>query len=111
MARFYGEIGYGEMMETAPGVYEDVITEVPYFGDVIRNTRRLSEGEHLNNDLSVNNSISIIADQFANENFHAIRYIRYSGALWTVSEVQVEAPRLVLRLGVRYNGPVASVTP
>jgi hypothetical protein len=103
--KFYGVIGYGEAVETAPGVYQDVITEISYYGDVIRNTRKLSEGEHLNNDLSVNNSISIVADAYANEHFFAIRYIAWAGTLWTISEVDVQSPRLVLRLGGVYNGP------
>lgn len=113
MAKFYGQIGYGETLETAPGVWEDTIVEYPYYGDVIRNTRKLSEGESLNNDLSVGNSISIVADAYANEHFFAIRYIQWAGALWTVSDVEVQSPRLLLRLGGVYNGPTAPapVTP
>lgn len=107
MAKFYGEIGYGESVESAPGVWKDEITERKYYGDVVRNTRKLLEGEKVNNDLSVGNSISIVADAYANEHFFAIRYIRWAGALWTVSEVEVQSPRLLLRLGGVYNGPTA----
>jgi len=108
--KFCGEVGYGETAETSPGsgVWEDTITEVKYFGDVIRNTRRSSEGETLNNDLSVNNSISIVADQYANEHFFAIRYVKWMGTPWTVSDVEVQRPRLLLRLGEVYNGPTAA---
>ena len=104
MAKFFGEIGYGETVESAPGVWTDEITEVSYFGDVVRNTRRLQEGQKINDDLSVQNSISIVADAYANEHFFAIRYIRWMGALWTVSDVEVQSPRLLLRLGGVYNG-------
>lgn len=107
MAKFYGAIGYGVSAEAAPGVWKDVITERNYYGDVVRNTRTLLDGEKVNNDLSVNNSISIVADAYANENFFAIRYIRWMGALWLVSEVEVQSPRLLLRLGSVYNGPTA----
>lgn len=107
MAKFYGVIGYGETVETEPGVWQDEIIEYPYFGDVIRNSRKLQEGEHLNNDLSVGNSISIVADAYANEHFFAIRYIQWAGTLWTVANVDVQSPRLVLRLGGVYNGPTA----
>ena len=92
MARFYGRIGYGESVETAPGVWVDQIVERSYFGDVIRNARNLREGENLNPDLSVQNSISIVADAYANEHFFAIRYVEWAGALWTVSSVEVKAP-------------------
>lgn len=109
MAKFHGKIGFGKQVQTKPGVFEDVITEKPYFGDVIRNTRRITEGEQtVNFDLSVSNSISILADAYASENFFAIRYIEWAGALWTVSDVEVQSPRLLLRLGGVYNGPRAA---
>lgn len=109
MARFYGEIGYGHSVETPAlsGIWADVITEQAYFGDVIRNTRVLSDGDNLNNDISVGNSISIVADQFAIEHFSNIRYIRWAGTLWTVDNVEVRSPRLILSLGKVYNGPTA----
>ena len=105
MPKFYGVIGYGETVETSPGVWTEQITKRPYFGDVVRNTRRLKEGEGLNNDLSVGNSISIVADAYANNHFHDIRFVTWAGALWTVTEVEVQSPRLLLRLGEVYNGP------
>jgi hypothetical protein len=65
----------------------------------------MRDGEKINNDLSVNNVISVVADAYANENFFAIRYIRWAGTLWDVVDVSVESPRLLLRLGGVYNGP------
>jgi hypothetical protein len=111
MARFYGRIGYGEPVETAPGVWADQIVEHYYYGDVIRNARNLREGENLNFDLSVQNSISIVADAYANDHFFAIRYVEWAGVLWTVSAVEVQSPRLILRLGEVYNGPKDAVAP
>ena len=111
MARFFGRIGYGETEETEPGVWVDHIVEREYYGDVIRNARNLREGENLNPDLSVQNSISIVADAYANDHFFAIRYVEWAGALWTVSSVEVQSPRLLLRLGEVYNGPTPAITP
>jgi hypothetical protein len=110
MARFFGEIGYGESVETptGSGVWVDEITEYSYFGDVIRNTRHLEDGEGLNDNLSVGNSISVVADEFANEHFHAIRYVRWAGVCWKVIGVEVKPPRLILTLGEVYNGPHTS---
>lgn len=107
MAKFSGVVGFGESVETAPGVYQDVITEYPYFGDVVQNSRKLTEGEYLNNDLTTGNSISIVADPYAREHFFAIRYVRWAGTLWTVTNVDDKRPRLILRLGGVYNGPTA----
>lgn len=107
MAKFYGAIGYGETVEVSPGVYDDVITERQYFGDIVRNTRKLQDGLSVNDDISVNNSISIVADAYANEHFFAIRYVQWAGALWKVSDVDAtQSPRLILRLGGVYNGPI-----
>lgn len=107
MNRFSGKVGYGESVETFPGVYEDIITEFSYFGDVVRNSLRYKEGQSVNNDLTVGNSISVVADAYANEHFFAIRYVEWAGVLWSVEEVEIQSPRLLLRLGSVYNGPTA----
>ena len=111
MARFFGRVGYGEAVETSPGVWIDEVVEREYYGDVIRNARNLREGENLNPDLSVQNSISIVADAYANDHFFAIRYVEWAGVLWTVSSVEVQSPRLLLRLGEVYNGPTPAAAP
>jgi hypothetical protein len=105
MARFHGKVGYGESVETTPGVYVDEITERDYYGDILRNSRQLRQGEQVNPDVTVGNSISIVADAYARGHFFAIRYVEWAGVRWTVQDVTVEHPRLVLRLGEVYNGP------
>lgn len=107
MAKFYGPIGYGEAAETVPGVWKDIITEVQAYGDVLQNSRSLQDGAKINDDLSVGNSISIVADAYSSEHFFAMRYIKWQGTLWKVANVTVQRPRLILRLGGVYNGPTA----
>lgn len=109
MARFFGEVGYGESIETPPGsgAWKDVITEFPYQGDVIRNTRVLENSEKVNPDIAIGNSISVVADEYAFEHFSKIKYVRWAGALWTVGTVEVKSPRLILSLGGVYNGPTS----
>ncbi len=112
MARFYGAVGYaGGTIEEKPGVFVENIVERNYYGDITRNTRQLREGESLNNDLTVGNSISIVADAYANDHFHAIRFVEWAGTTWDVNDVEVQAPRLILRLGGVYNGRRASSDP
>jgi hypothetical protein len=65
----------------------------------------LDNGDKVNNDISVGNSISIVADAYANTHFFAMRYIKWAGTLWTISDVEVQSPRLILQLGGVYNGP------
>lgn len=105
MARFFGVVGYAEeTKEVRPGVWEESIAERKYFGDVIRNTRRLEKGEYLNSDINVNNLISIVADPFAYQNFFAIKYVHWMGTNWIVTNVEVQRPRLILTIGGVYNG-------
>lgn len=112
MTRFHGEVGYGQSVEGVPGAWDDIITERSYFGDVIRNTRRALEGQKVNDDLTVSNSISVVADAYALQHFYAIRYVKWQGYRWKVTEVEEQRPRLILRLGGEYNGPnPAPVTP
>lgn len=108
MARFYGNVGYGVSTETSTGsdVWEDVITERPYFGDVIRDTRHLDPAvDSVNSDISVSNSISINADEYAFGHWHLIKYVEWEGGRWTVPSVEVRRPRLILGIGKVYNGP------
>lgn len=107
MAKFFGEVGYAHSVEVRPGVWKDVITERKYYGDEVRPTRRLDEVEKVNFDISTNTSLSIMADAYANENFFAIRYVKWVGVRWTVTSVDPMRPRLLLRLGGVYNGATA----
>lgn len=105
MARFHGAIGFVETQEGAPGVHNEVATERNYYGDVIRDTGRWERGENLNDNLVIDNQISIVADAFANSNFQAMRYIKWMGASWKITNVQIQRPRLILTVGGVYNAP------
>lgn len=104
MAKFFGEIGFAEYVETAPGVISEQITERSYYGVNLRNTRRLQAADQVNDNINVSNEISIIADPYANEHFYAMRYVKFMGAKWKISNVEVQYPRLNLTLGGLYNG-------
>lgn len=107
MAKWFGVIGFAETVETKPGVWEEQITERKYYGDVIRNTRRLQSTDQLNDDINIANEISIVADPFAVNHFYAMRYVEYMGARWKVSNVEVQRPRLILSVGGLWNGKQA----
>ena len=104
MAKFYGKIGYANTVETKPGVYEEQIVERSYYGDLIRNTRRLQSADQVNDDINISNEISIVADPYATNNFHTMRYAVFMGTKWKISNVEVSYPRLILTLGGAYNG-------
>ena len=104
MAKFYGKIGYAITTETKPGVWVEQITERPYFGDLTRVNRTLQNSGNVNDNVNITHDISIVADPFAYENFHSMRYVEYMGAKWKVSSVEVKYPRLILSVGGMYNG-------
>lgn len=107
MAKWFGRVGYAEQIETAPGVWEEKITERNYYGDVVRNIRRLESSGNLNDNINASMEISIVADPFAIQNFHAMRYVEYMGSLWKIPNVEVSYPRLTLMIGGLYNGEQA----
>lgn len=106
MSKWYGVVGYGETFEETPGVWLDKITERKYSGDVLRNISRWSTNtDSTNDDLNINNQISILADPFAYKNFHLIKYVEFMGAKWKVTSVDAtQYPRLILSVGGVYNG-------
>lgn len=107
MAKWFGKIGFANAIETSPGIWEEQITTREYFGDVYRNTRRLQTTDQVNDDIVISNEISILADPFANENFHSMRYAEFMGTPWKITNVDVKYPRLTLTLGGVYNGKQA----
>lgn len=108
MARFFGEVGFAVSTEIRPGVWDDTIVEHKYYGDIVRNSRRFQDGSTITDGVSVENSVSIIANAYASESIDAMRYVRWMGTLWEIATVDVQSPRLILRLGGVYNGPKAA---
>lgn len=101
--RYYGDIGYFETVETQPGFFEEKLTFRKAQGDVIRNTKRNQAASNVNDNILVNNSISVVADPYAREHFFAIKCLRWQGSLWKVASVDVQFPRLILELGEPYH--------
>lgn len=112
MARFYGKIGFAQTVETEPGIWTQQITERAYIGDVQRQGKRNDSSgpggqESANGSIVVSNYISVLADQFLNENFYNIAYVEWRGTRWRVSSTEVNHPRLTLYFGEVYHAPEA----
>jgi len=106
--KFYGPIGYAISEETAPGVWTDRIVERNYTGDVLKNYKNNFSSQSITDNIDVSNNISVISDPFAMEHFHTIKYVKWMGAAWKVSSVEVQYPRLILSIGGVYNGETAT---
>ena len=101
--KFYGKIGYVDTAETKPGIHEEVVTERFYYGDVTRKISKWQTADKLNDDLTVNNEISIVADQYAYQHFSLIHYVIWEGVKWKINTITVQHPRLTLEIGGVYN--------
>lgn len=113
MARFYGPIGFAITEETSPGIYEEKYTERYYKGDVLRSNRRWEPSEYLNDNFSVNNDISIVADDFANTNLGTMRYVYWMKQYYEITSatVDTEKHRITLSIGGVFNVESGTATP
>lgn len=106
MAKFYGLIGYAQTVEGEGSIWHEEIIEKPYYGDTIRDGYRFNgSSDKENDDISINNEIRIVADTFAFQNTHLMRYVTFMGARWKITSVTVSYPCLIISIGGVYNGP------
>jgi hypothetical protein len=105
MARFYGEIGFGDTVETAPGVWADVITERKFYGDVPRNIYQSNTTDKVNDDVDTNTSLRVMGTAYAFAHIKDMQYVKFNGEYWSINTVEIQRPRLILNLGGVYNGP------
>lgn len=103
MSKFYGKVGYAETVQTVPGVWKSTIVERNYYGDTLSNFRKYESNNSINGEIDINNKFSIVADPYAYNNFHNIRYVDYMGTKWKITNVEVQSPRLILTAGGLYN--------
>lgn len=106
--KFYGAIGYSSnSYDQDTGMSGEVVTEKSYYGDVLQNSRRYEGSDVINQNLTLENKFSILADEHAFQHFHGIKYVRWAGGVWQVTKVDVQRPRLILTVGGVYNGPTS----
>lgn len=103
MAKYYGLIGFAEPnSDERPGVTFEEIREYPYFGEVLRNARRVIGADKVNDDLTVSNQISLLLDPYLEKNYYNIRYLTYMGAKWKVTNIEMRYPRMIVDIGGLY---------
>ena len=101
--RYHGFVGYGVTAEVKPGVWKETIIEHEYYGEVLRNRTNIQQDNSVGVGIKINNTISIVADPFAYENYYSIRYVTYLGKKWKVRDIEIERPRMKLTIGDIYN--------
>lgn len=103
--KYSGNIGFWiDDVEIRPGVFKSEMVEKPYTGDIIKSYQHWTGAEHINQNLTLNNKISIIADLYLNQHISSIKYVTYMGTKWRVSSLEINYPRVVIEMGEVYNG-------
>lgn len=103
--KFSGKVGFWvDDKETTPGIFKPIIVEKDYVGNVNWNNRHFQPSDNQNDDIRLNNQVSILSDLYSQENFSSIRYVIWNGVKWRVTNVEINYPRLVLTIGGVYNG-------
>lgn len=103
--KFYGKVGFWTgSQEVKPDVFKSRIVERLYSGNVNWNNRHFQSSENQNDDIRLNNQISILSDLYSQENFSSIRYVIWNNVKWRVTNVEVNYPRITLTIGGVYNG-------
>lgn len=102
--KYSGRVGFTKTEKTKPGVYEPVTTYKSYRGDVERKSYREDQpSTQFNTKVNVSNVISIVANEYALENFQYISCVEYMGTFWNVTNIEVAHPRLKLTIGGVFN--------
>jgi len=102
VAKYYGMIGFATQEETKPGIWEDVIVERPYKGDVLRNGRRYDRSENINDNFTITNQFSIVSDAFLYSHIPALRYLEYMGSKFKIVSAEIDRPRVTISVGGVY---------
>ncbi len=108
--KFYGPVGFVEKTEKRPGVSTLTPVEYNYAGDVLRRSIRYKSNDSVNDDISPENQISILSDPYARNHVGAMRYVKWMGTAWKITDISMQYPRLILTLGGPYNGATVRST-
>lgn len=109
MAKYYGKIGYAVSMEYPEdsGIWVDRVIERHHKGDVLQNYKKWQNASQVNDNFSITNQISIVADSFATANIAKMKYLILEGTAWKIVNAEIQRPRIVITLGGVYNGEQA----
>jgi hypothetical protein len=103
MPKCSGIIGYALAVETQPGVWTESITEKTYYGDVVKDNRRIVDQSQINDNLNISNNISVVCNSFMFKNMAFMKFITFIGSKWEISSVDIKPPRIIITIGGIYN--------
>ena len=102
--KFYGSVGFIEVVEKRAGVRTTRPIERSYSGDVMKRSIRYQNADSVNDNIGVQQQISIVADPYARNHVGSMRYVKWMDTAWKITDISIQYPRLILTLGGVYNG-------
>lgn len=104
MAKFAGLVTYVSQVETRPGIWTEESISRLMRGDMLRASSSSQNGDKVHSDITLNHRVSLVADDYALNEFHNIKHITIGNREWEVTSVEVQHPRLILSVGGLWNG-------
>lgn len=109
MAKFVGVIGLIQTVEESPGYFKPTPREISCKGDLLKNnTKRENNSDSTNDNISISNRISIVANPYSKEHIFEMTYLKFKlpklGGTWKITNAEVEDSRIILTLGGVYSG-------
>ena len=98
-----GKIGYARAEETSPGIYQEIIVEKQYYGDIVRNSTQILDSNTINSSIKLNNSISVLCNNYISDNLGCVRYMTFKKSKWKISSIEIKDNRIIFTLGDLYN--------
>ena len=83
-----GKIGYARTEETSPGIYQEIIVEKQYYGDIVRNSTQILDSNTINSSIKLNNSISVLCNNYMSDNIGCVRYMTFKKSKWKISNMK-----------------------
>lgn len=103
MNKWSGMIGFSKTVETAPSVYREEYVEKKYYGNFIKRSIRYTTGQKVNEDISITNQLSVLANSYLMDNMSLMRYATIRGQKWKITDITPDWPRMTLTLGGIFN--------
>lgn len=104
MAKFAGLVTYVSQVESRPGIWTDQTVSRLMRGDMLRASASSQNGDKVNSDITLNHRVSLVADDFALNEYYNIKHITINNREWEVTSVEVQHPRLIVSVGGLWNG-------
>lgn len=103
--RWSGKLGFAQRVETAPDVWENVITERAALGTIEQRSERLDSDDDILPGYRTTTSISLLSRGPLVQENSDLAYITWRGRNWVPESIVENYPKITVFIGEEYHGP------